>query len=146
MLEEHYRRFIEDFRCPIGGDALAANGGIDCRRGENSFLIVPAIPQFFLPNHWDVNKTDLTESLASRAGISKAEARRCIDALFDTPGGIIARALSRNEKVRITGFGILEARTRKARSGRNPRTGEKIRIAASRTAIFRAGKGLKDSL
>ena len=93
-----------------------------------------------------MNKTDLTESLASRAGISKAEARRCIDALFDTPGGIIARALSRNEKVRITGFGILEARTRKARSGRNPRTGEKIRSAASRTAIFRAGKGLKDSL
>ena len=93
-----------------------------------------------------MNKTDLTESLASRAGISKAEARRCIDALFDAPGGIISRALGRNEKIRITGFGIFEARTRKARSGRNPRTGEKIRIAASRTAIFRAGKGLKDSL
>jgi DNA-binding protein HU-beta len=64
-----------------------------------------------------VNKTDLTESLASRAGISKAEARRCIDALFATPGGIICRALNRGERVRITGFGIFEARTRKARSG-----------------------------
>ncbi len=93
-----------------------------------------------------MNKTDLIDSLSHRAGISKAEAQRCLDALFDTPEGIIARALQRHDKVQITGFGTFEIRRRKARSGRNPRTGEPIRIGASTTATFRAGKGLKDSL
>ncbi|UCG76824.1 MAG: HU family DNA-binding protein [Gemmatimonadota bacterium] len=93
-----------------------------------------------------MNKTDLIESLSHRGGMSKADAGRCVDALFDTPGGIIARALQRGEKVQITGFGTFEPRRRKARSGRNPRTGEPIRIAAGTTATFRAGKGLRDSL
>jgi DNA-binding protein HU-beta len=93
-----------------------------------------------------VNKTDLIDSLSHRARMSKADAQRCVDALFDTPGGIISRALQRHDKVQITGFGTFETRRRKARSGRNPRTGAPIRIAASTTATFRAGKGLKDSL
>jgi DNA-binding protein HU-beta len=93
-----------------------------------------------------VNKTDLIDSLSHRAGVSKAEAQRCLDALFDAPDGIIARALQRHDKVQITGFGTFEIRRRKARAGRNPRTGEPIRIGASTTANFRAGKGLRDSL
>ena len=93
-----------------------------------------------------MNKTDLIDALSHRAGISVAEARRCVNALFDAPGGIIARALQRHDKIQITGFGTFEIRRRKARSGRNPRTGEPIRIGASTTATFRAGKGLKDSL
>lgn len=93
-----------------------------------------------------MNKTDLIDSLSHRAGISKAEAQRCVDALFDAPEGIISRALQRHDKVQITGFGTFEIRRRGARAGRNPRTGEPIRIGASTTATFRAGKGLKDSL
>lgn len=60
MPEEHYRKFIEDFRCPICGEALAANAGIDCRSGEHSFAIERGIPQFFVPNDWDASKTDPT--------------------------------------------------------------------------------------
>lgn len=93
-----------------------------------------------------MNKTDLIDSLSHRAGISKAASQRCVDALFGTPEGIIARALQRHDKVQVTGFGTFEIRRRKARSGRNPRTGEPIRIGSSTTANFRAGKGLKDSL
>ncbi|MEJ2312353.1 MAG: HU family DNA-binding protein [Gemmatimonadales bacterium] len=93
-----------------------------------------------------MNKTDLIDSLSHRAGISKAEAQRCLGALFDAPDGIIARALQRHDKVQITGFGTFEIRRRKARAGRNPRTGQPIRIGASTTASFRAGKGLRDSL
>lgn len=93
-----------------------------------------------------MNKTDLIDSLSYRAGISKAEARRCLGALFDAPDGIIARALQRHDKVQITGFGTFEIRRRSARSGRNPRTGKPIRIGASTTATFRAGKGLRESL
>lgn len=93
-----------------------------------------------------MNKTDLIDSLSHRAGLSKTDARRCVDALFDAPGGIICRALQRHDKVQITGFGTFETRRRKARSGRNPRTGEPIRIGASTAPTFRAGKGLKDSL
>lgn len=93
-----------------------------------------------------MNKTDLIESLSLQAGLSKAEAQRVVDTLFDAPNGIIPRALQRYDKVQITGFGTFETKRRKARSGRNPQTGEAIRIGSSKTASFRAGKGLKDSL
>ncbi len=93
-----------------------------------------------------MNKTDLTDLLSHRAGLTRADAHRCVGALFDVPDGIIARALRRNEKVQITGFGTFETRRRQARSGRNPRTGEPIRIPSGTAAVFRPGKGLKDSL
>ena len=93
-----------------------------------------------------MNKTELTDALAASTEMTKADAQRAIDALFDTNGGVIAKALRKNQKVQITGFGTFESRQRKARTGRNPRTGEKIRIPASRAVSFRAGKGLKDAL
>lgn len=93
-----------------------------------------------------MNKTELTDALASATDMTKADAQRAIDTLFDADSGIIARTLKRNGKVQITGFGTFESRQRKARAGRNPRTGEKIRIPASRTVSFRAGKGLKDAV
>ncbi len=93
-----------------------------------------------------MNKTELTDALAQSTEMTKADAQRAIDALFDTNGGVIANALRSNQKVQITGFGTFESRQRKARTGRNPRTGEKIRIPASRAVSFRAGKGLKDAL
>ena len=93
-----------------------------------------------------MNKSDLVDSLADKTGITKADASRAIDALFSTEHGIIARALKKNDRVQITGFGTFEARKRKARTGRNPRTGESIKIAASKSPSFRAGKGLKDGI
>jgi len=93
-----------------------------------------------------VNKTELTEALAKATDMTKADAQRALDALFDTDNGVISKTLKRGKKVQITGFGTFETRQRKARMGRNPQTGEKIRIAASKAVSFRAGKGLKDSV
>jgi len=93
-----------------------------------------------------VNKTELTEALAKATDFTKADAQRAIDALFDTDSGIICKTLKRTKKVQITGFGTFETRHRKARMGRNPQTGEKIRIGPSTAVSFRAGKGLKDAV
>jgi DNA-binding protein HU-beta len=93
-----------------------------------------------------MNKSDLVDALADATGMTKADAGRAIDALFGTDDGIISSALQNEERVQITGFGTFEAKHRKARTGRNPRTGETIQIAATMTPGFRAGKGLKDAL
>lgn len=91
-----------------------------------------------------MNKSELVDALADRTGMTKADAGRAVDALFSTDDGILAEALNKGDRVQITGFGTFEAKHRKARTGRNPRTGETIQIAASKTPSFRAGKGLKD--
>ena len=93
-----------------------------------------------------MNKSELVDALASQAGLTKADAGRAVDALFGTDGGIIAGAMKHNDRVQITGFGTFEGKNRKARMGRNPRTGQAIHIPASRTPGFRAGKGLKDAI
>ena len=93
-----------------------------------------------------MNKAQLVQSLATRAGISRADATRAVDALFSVENGLIAEALRTGDKVQITGFGSFEAKRREARKGRNPRTGKEIDIAPSTSASFRVGKSLKDSL
>lgn len=93
-----------------------------------------------------MNKSDLVDALSEAAGLSRADAARAIDAMFDPTGGVIADALKANKRVQITGFGTFESKHRKARQGRNPRTGETIQIRASNTPAFRAGKGLKDAI
>ncbi|HZD04061.1 MAG TPA: HU family DNA-binding protein [Longimicrobiales bacterium] len=93
-----------------------------------------------------MNKSDLVDALADRTGMTKADASRAADALFSTDDGIIVKALKKGNRVQITGFGTFEAKKRKARTGRNPRTGETIKIAATKTPSFRAGKGLKDGI
>jgi DNA-binding protein HU-beta len=93
-----------------------------------------------------VNKSELTQKLADRTNLSKSEASKAVDAIFSSDDGIIAQALRSGEKVQITGFGSFETRKREARTGRNPRTGKEIKIGASTSAAFRAGKGLKDSI
>jgi DNA-binding protein HU-beta len=93
-----------------------------------------------------MNKSDLVDALAQDTGMTKADAGRAVDALFSPDGGIIAKTLKGNGRVQITGFGTFEAKQRKARTGRNPRTGQTIRIAATKTPSFRAGKGLKDGI
>jgi DNA-binding protein HU-beta len=93
-----------------------------------------------------MNKSDLVDALADSAGMTKADAARAVDALFGTDGGIIAKALKKGDRVQITGFGTFESKARKARTGRNPRTGETIKIAATNTPGFKAGKGFKDAI
>lgn len=112
--------------------------------GQASSRLSPAFSQ--LTEGANVNKTELIEGLADATGMTKADSQRAVDALFDAESGLIAAAMKRNQKVQITGFGTFEPRQRKERMGRNPRTGEQIRIAASTSVSFRAGKSLKDAV
>ncbi len=92
-----------------------------------------------------MNKSDLVNALAGKTKMSKADAGRTVEALF-APNGVIASELKKGAKVQITGFGNFEARKRSARKGRNPRTGKEIQIKASVAPVFRAGKGLKETV
>ena len=89
-----------------------------------------------------MKKSELIESVASSAGLSKADAQRAVEAMV----GCIADSLRKGDQVTIVGFGTFLVRERGARTGRNPRTGETIDIAASRVPAFKAGKSLKESL
>lgn len=89
-----------------------------------------------------MNKNDLIAELAEGAGLSKADATKAVDSVFD----IISAALTKGDEVRLVGFGTFSVSNRKATEGRNPRTGEKIHIPASKQPKFKAGKGLKDSV
>jgi DNA-binding protein HU-beta len=93
-----------------------------------------------------MNKSELVDALANSTGMTKADAARAVDALFSPDQGVISKALKKGTRVQITGFGTFESKKRKARMGRNPRTGETIKIAATKTPGFRAGKGLKDAI
>lgn len=92
-----------------------------------------------------MNKSELVQQLATRADLSRSQAQRVVEAIFSVEEGIISQALRTGDKVTITGFGSFETKRREARKGRNPRTGKEIDIAASTSASFRPGKGLKDS-
>ena len=89
-----------------------------------------------------MNKNDLVASVASEAGLSKADAAKAVDSVFDTISG----ALKRGDDVRLVGFGTFNVVNRKASVGRNPRTGATIQIPASRQPKFKAGKGLKETV
>jgi DNA-binding protein HU-beta len=89
-----------------------------------------------------MNKAELIESVAAGANLSKADAGRAVDAIVDS----IASALSKGQQVAVVGFGTFSVKHRAARSGRNPRTGETISIAASNVPGFKAGKALKDAV
>ena len=89
-----------------------------------------------------MNKNDLIAAVASSAGLSKADAARAIDATFDA----ITGALAKGSEVRLVGFGTFSVAHRAATEGRNPRTGERIQIKASKHPKFKAGKGLKDAV
>ena len=87
-----------------------------------------------------VNKNDLVALVADAAGLSKIDATKAVDAVFD---GII-QSLKKGEEVRLVGFGTFDVSDRAATEGRNPRTGEKINIPASKQPKFKAGKTSKD--
>jgi DNA-binding protein HU-beta len=89
-----------------------------------------------------VNKAELIDAVASATEFSKSEATTAVDAVFDA----ITAALKRGDSVTLVGFGTFSISERSARTGRNPRTGEAIRIDASRAPKFKAGKGLRDAV
>ena len=89
-----------------------------------------------------MNKNDLVATVAETAGLSKGDATKAVDAVFDS----ITASLKSGDEVRLVGFGTFTVSTRAASEGRNPRTGEKIAIAASKQPKFKAGKGLKDAI
>jgi DNA-binding protein HU-beta len=93
-----------------------------------------------------MNKSELVVSLSGRAGMTRSEALRAVNALFDADDGIIAATLRQGDRVQIAGFGTFESRERKARTGRNPRTGQEIKIGATTSPSFRPGKALKDAV
>ena len=89
-----------------------------------------------------MTKSELIESVASKVDLPRAIAERAVNTMFDE----MTAALSQGDKVNISGFGTFSVSTRKARTGRNPKTGESIEIAASRAAKFKPGKTLKDEV
>ena len=89
-----------------------------------------------------MNKNDLISKVADSSGLSKADANNAVDAVIES----IIGAMKTGDDVRLVGFGTFSVANRKASEGRNPRTGEKINIPASRQPKFKAGKGLKEAL
>ncbi len=89
-----------------------------------------------------MTKTNLIEIVAAKTELKKCDAEKAINAVL----AAIEESLVAGEKVQITGFGTFEIRENKEREGRNPQTGEKITIAASKTPTFSAGKTLKDAV
>lgn len=89
-----------------------------------------------------MNQAELIESVATTAGIKKTEAAKVVQAVFESISG----ALGKGEEVRLAGFGIFEVAERAAREGRNPRTGEVVKIDASKAPKFKPAKQLRDAV
>ncbi|MCP5420690.1 MAG: HU family DNA-binding protein [Gammaproteobacteria bacterium] len=89
-----------------------------------------------------MNKSELIEAVANSAELSKAAAGKAVDAVLDT----ITEALKNGDQVALIGFGIFSVRDRAARTGRDPRSGNPIKIKATKIPAFKAGKGLKDAV
>ena len=89
-----------------------------------------------------MNKTELVAAMAEKTELSKKDAEKALKAFTD----VVAEELKKGEKVQLVGFGTFEVAEREAREGRNPRTGETMTIAASKSPKFKAGMALKDSL
>ena len=89
-----------------------------------------------------MNKGELIDAVSGAAGLSRADATKAVDGVLDS----ITRTLSGGGSVSLVGFGTFSVKARAARMGRNPRTGEAIRIPASNVPGFKAGKALKDAV
>ena len=89
-----------------------------------------------------MKKQGLIERIAEKAGVPKSEAQKHFEAFEE----VVTEALKAGEEVQITGFGKFSVRERKAREGRNPQTGQKMKIAASRVPSFSAGNALKEAV
>jgi len=89
-----------------------------------------------------MNKKDLIDAVAKSTELKKKDAEAAVNATFD----VITKALKKDDKVQLIGFGTFEVKARAARTGRNPQTGAEIKIEASKIPAFKAGKVLKDSV
>ena len=89
-----------------------------------------------------MNKAELISAAAEKAGMSKKDSEKVINALVET----ITDTMKKGDKVQLVGFGVFEVKDRPARMGRNPRTKEQIQIPASKVPQFKAGKALKDTI
>jgi DNA-binding protein HU-beta len=89
-----------------------------------------------------VNKSELIDQVAEKAGLSKADAGRALDAVIES----VSAALKRGDAVNLVGFGSFSVKARAARTGLNPRTKEPLEIPASNNPVFKAGKALKDAV
>ena len=89
-----------------------------------------------------MNKRELVESIAGNAQITRLQAAKALEAFVET----VSASLVNGDRVTLSGFGTFAVSARKARQGRNPKTGETIEIPASKSAKFKAGKNLKDKL
>lgn len=89
-----------------------------------------------------MNKSELIDAVANAADMNKADASKAVDGVI----AAVTEALKSGDQVTIVGFGTFLVRERGARTGRNPRTGESIQIAASKAPAFKAGKALKDAV
>ncbi|NLW43709.1 MAG: HU family DNA-binding protein [Syntrophomonadaceae bacterium] len=89
-----------------------------------------------------MNKAELISDVAARSSMTKKDVEKVVSALFSS----IEESLKRQEKVQLVGFGTFEVRDRKPRTGRNPQTGEEIKIPASRVPAFKAGKNLRNAV
>ena len=87
-----------------------------------------------------MNKTELVAAVAEQAGLSRKDAEAAVKAFTD----VVADALKNGDKIQLVGFGTFEVSERAARAGRNPKTGESMKIEACKTPKFKAGKALKD--
>ena len=89
-----------------------------------------------------MNKTELVAAMAEKTELSKKDAEKALKAFTD----VVAEELTKGEKIQLVGFGTFEVVERPAREGRNPKTGESMKIAASKAPKFKAGKALKDAV
>ena len=89
-----------------------------------------------------MNKADLVSAVAEKAGLSKKDSEKAVNAALDT----VTASLQSGEKVSLVGFGVFDVKEREARMGRNPKTKEEIPIPASRVPQFKAGKALKEAI
>ncbi len=89
-----------------------------------------------------MNKTELIAAIAEKSDLSKKEAEKALKAFTD----VVTEQLKKGEKVQLVGFGTFETSVRAAREGRNPQTGAAMKIKASKTPKFKAGKALKDTV
>ena len=126
----------------VGPEDHTVRGG----RSQGRQAYTPACP----PNsparqteEGQVRKAEFIDAVADRSGLDRVAAAAAVDAIFGVESGVILRALQAGEPVRLDGFGVFEARRRSERMGRNPSTGETIRIPAHAAPAFRAGQGLK---
>ncbi len=89
-----------------------------------------------------MNKAELINAVAEKAGLSKKDTEGAVNAVID----VITASLTEGDKVQLVGFGAFEVKTRAARTGRNPQNGKEIPIPASKMPVFKAGKALKDAV